>query len=324
MNDNNSLTIFTRASLMLAEADTIQKLKELKSLALTAEDWSRRKNMGVDAIQHCRSYALEAERKMGEMLLAGKDAGEVAEKGRPRNVPTGDIIPATCKDLHLKRKESASAQIMASIPRSEFDKLKTGAITRADVKRDLKRKEVIRNLESISVQKAKAISGVYDVIVVDPPWPMEKVERECRPNQVSSLSYPVMELAEIGDMKIPAAKDCHLFLWSTHRFLPSAFPILQHWGFKYCCAFVWHKPGGFQVAGLPQFNCEFALYARRGSPQFISTKAFSTCFDAPRGGHSEKPSEFYDLVRRVTAGRRLDMFSRRNIEGFDAWGKEAK
>jgi hypothetical protein len=42
--------------------------KELKTLALTAAEWARRKGMGERAIARCRSYALDAERKMGEML----------------------------------------------------------------------------------------------------------------------------------------------------------------------------------------------------------------------------------------------------------------
>jgi len=70
----NSLAIFTRASQMLAEADTIQKAKELKDLSLTAADWAKRKGMGEEAIKYARSYAMDAEHKMGEMLLATERA----------------------------------------------------------------------------------------------------------------------------------------------------------------------------------------------------------------------------------------------------------
>ena len=192
----------------------------------------------------------------------------------------------------------------------------------ADVIREEKRAEVVANLESVEAKKAKALAGHYDVIVIDPPWPMEKIERDVRPNQ-SKFDYPTIAEIGLAGMKMPAADDCHMWLWTTHRFLPMALRLLDAWKFKYVCTFVWHKPGGFQPIGLPQYNCEFAVYARRGTPQFIDTKAFSVCFDAPRGKHSEKPEAFYDVVRRVTAGRRIDIFNRREIDGFDVWGKES-
>lgn len=194
--------------------------------------------------------------------------------------------------------------------------------TVADVKREAKRAAVVESLDSVSARQAKELAGEYDVIVIDPPWPMEKIEREVRPNQVE-FDYPTMDEGELEAMKMPAASDCHLWLWTTHRFLPMALRLLNAWGFKYVCTFVWHKPGGFQPIGLPQYNCEFAIYARRGAPQFIDTKAFPACFDSPRGKHSEKPESFYDVIRRVTAGRRVDIFNRRKIDGFDVWGKEA-
>ncbi|MBK9128206.1 MAG: ParB N-terminal domain-containing protein [Phycisphaerales bacterium] len=198
-----------------------------------------------------------------------------------------------------------------------------GRRTAADVVRELRREATAQRLNEVAAREAQAPEGVFDVIVIDPPWPMRKIERDCRPNQ-TELDYPTMTEEQLAALTIPAAEDCHVWLWTTHRFLPMALRLLDAWGLKYVCTFVWHKPGGFQPVGLPQFNCEFALYARRGTPEFLDTKAFRTCFEAPRGRHSEKPAAFYDLVRRVTAGRRLDMFNRRAIAGFVGWGKEAQ
>ncbi len=36
----------------------------------TAADWAKRKGMGEEAVQYARSYAMEAERRMGELLAA--------------------------------------------------------------------------------------------------------------------------------------------------------------------------------------------------------------------------------------------------------------
>lgn len=203
------------------------------------------------------------------------------------------------------------------------EKVKSGEIKIADAKREIKRDEVISSLESIEVKEQKEILGLYDVIVIDPPWPMQKIERDVTPNQVL-LDYPVMSINEIESFELPCAENCHVWLWTTQKFLPDAFEILQMWELKYVCTFVWHKAGGFQPFNLPQYNCEFVLYARKGTPEFIDLKDFKVCFDAPRGKHSEKPDEFYDVIKRVTAGRRIDIFNRRPIDGFDVWGKETQ
>ena len=85
---------------------------------------------------------------------------------------------------------------------------------------------------------------------------------------------------------------------------------------------VWHKAGGFQPVGLPQYNAEFVIYARRGSPDFVDTRSFPVCFEGKRREHSRKPDAFYELVRRVTAGPRVDVFSRETREGFAQFGNE--
>jgi len=201
------------------------------------------------------------------------------------------------------------------------EKVFLGELPAAAAIRQMKQDQVVENLEDIATKQAKEAEGVYDVIVLDPPWKMEKIERDVAPNQVG-FDYPTMSEDELAQMEIPCADDCHVFLWATHKHLPMAMRLLDAWRMKYVCTFVWHKPGGFQPFGLPQYNCEFALYARRGAPQFVDFKNFPVCFNAPRGAHSEKPEDFYEMLRRVTAGRRLDMFNRRVIDGFDRWGNE--
>jgi N6-adenosine-specific RNA methylase IME4 len=76
------------------------------------------------------------------------------------------------------------------------------------------------------------------------------------------------------------------------------------------------------LASLPQFNCEFVIYSRKGTPKFIDTKGFPCCFNAPRREHSRKPDEFYEIVGLVTKGSRIDVFSREQREGFAQYGNE--
>lgn len=165
-------------------------------------------------------------------------------------------------------------------------------------------------------------AGQFDVIVVDPPWDVQKIERYERENQ-EGFDYSTLSDEAIAGITLPDSDNCHIWLWTTHKKLPVAFQILEAWRARYVCTFVWHKPGGFQPVGLPQYNCEFSLYARKGKPNELDTVAFPVCFTAPRGAHSEKPDEFYAMLRRTTSGRRMDMFSRRYIEGFEGWGNES-
>jgi N6-adenosine-specific RNA methylase IME4 len=242
----------------------------------------------------------------------------ITKKERPEPRIRSVVAKAAgVKEHHIQR-----AGMVAKAAPDLARKVESGEMPLAAAVREVKRAEIVQKLESVEAKKVKALAGEYDVIVIDPPWPMQKIERDERPNQ-SRFDYPVMQEADLAAMKMPAASDCHLWLWTTHKFMPMALRLLDTWGFKYVCTFVWHKPGGFQPIGLPQYNCEFALYARKGSPSFVDTKAFPVCFEAPRGAHSEKPEGFYEVVRRVTAGRRIDIFNRRQIDGFDVWGKEA-
>ena len=290
----------------------------------------------ADSIRERRAAVARRDRAI-KGRAAGGDATPEQEQSR-QNRSENTLSP---KRLEKQERTRAAVAREAKVPERKLrtvmeirekapelvSKVRAGSLSLAEAKRQIRKAELDKALNSIEAIEAKKLADVYDVVVIDPPWPMEKIERDVSPNQVK-FDYPTLSIEEISsevDEKLLShlSTDAHVFLWTTHRFLPDALNLLKGWGLKYVCAMVWHKPGGFQPFGLPQYNCEFVLYARKGSPKFIDTKQFFTCFDAPRGKHSEKPQAFYDLLCRVTGGRRLDMFNRREINGFDGWGKEA-
>ena len=326
IDGHNRYEICTRLSVPF---EVVEKEFDSKVDALI---WIRRnqlarRNLTDDqrAINAERLRQLESQKVKSAAATARnlqRSKSDTVSDHEPDKKPKRDTRKEMAENTKLPERKLRGAALVIKERPDLADKVEQGEIKMADAVREIKRDEVVASLESVEAREQKALEGVYDVIVIDPPWPMQKIDRDERQNQVA-FDYPTMSEAEMADLRMPAADDCHMWLWTTHKFLPMALRLSEGWGFKYVCTFVWHKPGGFQPIGLPQYNCEFALYCRKGSPKFLDTKAFPACFEAPRGGHSEKPEEFYDVVRRVTGGRRIDIFNRRKIKGFDVWGKEA-
>lgn len=163
----------------------------------------------------------------------------------------------------------------------------------------------------------------FRCIVIDPPWPIQKIEREERPRQGSALDYPVMELEDIADLRVRELADetgCHLYLWVTQKFLPAGLELVTSWGFRYQCLMTWVKPGGFTPFSW-MYNTEHVIFARMGSLE-VERKGLKLAFDAPATRHSAKPDVFYERVVQATPGPRLEMFSRTVRDGFVAWGNE--
>ncbi len=168
--------------------------------------------------------------------------------------------------------------------------------------------------------------GRYRCIVIDPPWPVQKIEREQRPHQGAELDYPTMSEDEIrtriaDELRTRIAADgCHLYLWVTQRYLPLGLELTEAWGFRYQCLLTWVKPTGMTPYSW-MYNTEHVIFARQGGVA-LTRLGLKLAFDAPVVRHSEKPTTFYDLVRQASPGPRLAMFERKPREGFTVWGNE--
>ena len=134
MSENTSIALLSHADHALMEADTIVKLKELKNMALTASDWLKRKNAGEEIIKKARNLALDAERKMGEMLKATERA-KGGQAYRPTSNSSLPVETPPLSILGISKRESADAQILFETSDEMFKKLKTGKTTRKNIKK---------------------------------------------------------------------------------------------------------------------------------------------------------------------------------------------
>jgi N6-adenosine-specific RNA methylase IME4 len=176
----------------------------------------------------------------------------------------------------------------------------------------------------------------YCTIVADPPWEYPEgfagrvsTGRDRRLGGAvvirTELPYGSMSLADIAALPVAdlAAPECRLFCWTTSRFLPDAFPIIQAWGFDYRQTLVWHKPDAF-FGGSVAPNAEFLLVATLGKPKRTGRMPNAVIKYAQRQlAHSEKPECFLDYIEQVSPGPYLELFARRNRLGWDTWGNES-
>lgn len=184
----------------------------------------------------------------------------------------------------------------------------------------------------------------YRTIVADPPWAYPEgfasgvstgrsvnARRDGDKARLGSfqqvgLPYQGMALDAIKALPVLelAARDCRLFLWTTNRWLGSAFGVLDAWGFGYRQTLVWHKTDFRPFGGSITPNIvEFVLVGCRGKPRrqdSFPSQVFK--FPAVRR-HSTKPAAFMDCVEQVSPGPYLELFARRQRLGWDTWGDEA-
>jgi N6-adenosine-specific RNA methylase IME4 len=69
------------------------------------------------------------------------------------------------------------------------------------------------------------------------------------------------------------------------------------------------------------YSTEHVLFGKRGSLKLLKLGE-RLDFTAPTTGHSRKPDKFYDIVKTVSPGPRIDVFSREKRDGFDQFGNE--
>lgn len=324
INGETSIVLMTKAALMLSEANTVQKAKELKDLALTAKDWATRKGLGDAAIQHARFYALEAERRMGELLAKSERAKGAPGPGRGK--AGNEAGPAftdapTLADLGLTKNESSRAQMLASVTRDTFEEVKSGDKTIMEIRRELKRQNV--------ADQPPMPDDKFRVIYADPPWKYgdtrEGLDKWAR--TAAEDHYPTMSISDLCALPVKGivADDAVLFMWVTSPLLAECWPVITAWGFKYKASFIWDKVR-HNFGHYNSVRHEILLVCTRGSCLPDGESNTDSVISIERNArHSEKPGEFISLIESMyKTGKKIELFSRAKREGWESWGNEVE
>jgi N6-adenosine-specific RNA methylase IME4 len=169
----------------------------------------------------------------------------------------------------------------------------------------------------------------YRTIVADPPWeyaegwaPFGPTSRGGDQPHRRPLPYSSMTVEQIAALPVAdlVALNAHLYLWTTNRYLRSAYDVVEAWGFRPSQTLVWCKPPmGVGPGGAFSNTTEYVIFARRGVLRPLERQD-STWWLWSRGGHSEKPAAFLDLVERVSPGPFVELFARAPRLGWDSYG----
>lgn len=174
----------------------------------------------------------------------------------------------------------------------------------------------------------------YGVIVADPPWSYSNSgTRGAAENEYSTMPLDAICALPVRDR---AADNAVLFLWGTWPLLPECIHVMDAWGFQYKTGFPWIKILDEPRMSLfgdmiikPQYGVGFWV---RGASEYVTIGTRGKV-SPPNSGfvgllsenfqHSRKPDNIYEIAESLP-GPYLELFARRQRDGWDAFGNEVK
>ena len=290
---------------------------------LTSSQWAA---VAVEADEIVEAIRAETERQRREKISEVK-TGMQYKQNSPNNLLLDQITedPNTnaaatklATTFNTNRTYINEAARLKEQKPEVFEQVKNGEKTLTQVKKEERIEEIKKQKQDIDNGKITEVTGKYSVISIDPPWPYGR-EYDPETSRVAS-PYPEMSVEEIKSIELPDENDAVLFLWTTHAFLPDAFEIIKFWGYTYKATMVWDKVKIGMGAWL-RMQCEFCVLGIKGKPYWYNTTERDIITEARRE-HSRKPDSFFNMVTKVTAGKRLEYFSREPRDGWDIFGND--
>lgn len=195
----------------------------------------------------------------------------------------------------------------------------------------------------------------YNIVCADPPWSFSDKLTMSDVKRGAASNYNTMTTQELCDLSVKeiCANDALLALWVPGSLLLDGLKVMEAWGFNQKQIWCWVKTKkepiknlkkkimktldleydleqfdmndtlGFGLGHLWRQTHEIVLIGTRGkiNKQLLNKSQRSVFFSAP-GKHSEKPEGLQDQLDIMFSGAKIELFARRNREGYTCIGNE--
>ena len=304
----------------LAIAETFEEIKFVENKAAAAAEFARRNKIGVEEQNEWGKFRVEIEIKKGEWLEKMFPHGGNRTSSSSTSLQNENITYVeSAQARNILRNQEKVNEVIDQI-KTEGKEIITPSLVNSKLKTIAKKEEIKKLKDNIASGMIVLPEGLFEVIMMDVPWPYNTEYDSGNMLGRSAAPYPEMSIDEIKQLPIPAADDSILFFWTTQKFLHDAFHIIEEYGFEYKATLVWDKQK-MGIGKTLRLQCEFCLVAFKGNPIWNVT-TLRDLISVPRREHSRKPDELYQIINESLVGRKLDYFSRENREGWETFGYE--
>lgn len=317
MEENTALVEISKAQQALERANDIHEIMDLRDKAMAYQLFANAQGF-KEAAQEAKIYQLKAERKAGDWLM------ENVKPGNPQLLQDATID--TRLPDGVDKYESHRWQLEASVPDPVFNQWIDESLANGKEISAAGLQQVGRELRRIEqIEQARTTeppAGKYQIIYADPPW---QYQFGFDIHGAALRHYNTMSIEELCKLPVRDLSDDNavLFLWVTSPKLNECFKVIEAWGFEYKTSFVWDKVK--HVMGhYNSVRHELLLICVRGSyPKQSNTLIDSVVTIERSDEHSEKPERFREIIDEMYPyGKRIELFARRKVEGWDTWGDQ--
>lgn len=347
------LAAYDRARVALAEATRVDQVMavrdELEHVKLYARQIQDRALLADASVIQMR-----ADRRLGVLLAAAKEAGQIAEGRKPKDEESGRV---TLKEIGVDKKLSARVQKAAALPDETFneleertrEKIRSGGAILVDPINAAAKDAELAGRRQAHAERTRDGGSIADLgrmvaegrkfgsIGSDPQWKF-LTRSAAGEGRSANIHYKTEEVAKIKDLPVGQllADDGAFYMWMVDWCPQDALDLLAHWGLRHVTtAFTWVKTNGddpdLNVWDKSTFHLGQGYWSRANPEQcWLATKGHPKrlfadvrqLIIAPVMEHSRKPDEWLDRIERLTEGDYLELQARRTRPGWVSWGDE--